>query len=164
MTATFDPFAEAEKATEEPEVTMEADPPASESSGFQDNSEPFVSVTLKGGSGYDSPWTVLYFTDIEDADYQLEHKKEAVKRILDNSAQMGGYYSRLNRGSGGKQQPQQQSGPQQAPDGQSRYCQGHPEHGPKLFKSGVVKRGPNQGKTWQAFDCAQGVCDREWMN
>src|SRR5574340_456037 len=35
--------------------------------------------------------------------------------------------------------------------------------GPKEFETGVAKSGRNAGKPWRAWDCPQGVCDREWI-
>lgn len=37
-------------------------------------------------------------------------------------------------------------------------------HGPMNFKTGVAKTGKNKGKQWQAWDCPQGQCDRQWVN
>ena len=45
------------------------------------------------------------------------------------------------------------------PTGPAPMC----AHGPKNFKSGIAKSGKNAGKRWQAWDCPQGVCEREWV-
>lgn len=153
---TFDPFAEAENATDATESSPGSDGPDKDLDASQGNSDPFVSVTLKGGASYDSPWTVLYFENIEDADRQLEQKKDAIKRILDNSATMGGYYS-----SKGKPAAAPQASAQEAPGGEERFC----AHGKMTFRSGVSK---SSGKPYQGFFCAapdrNEQCKPQFMN
>lgn len=36
-------------------------------------------------------------------------------------------------------------------------------HGPRNYKSGTIKNGKNAGRQWQAWDCQQNVCEREWV-
>lgn len=37
-------------------------------------------------------------------------------------------------------------------------------HGPKKFANGVAKSGKNAGKAWEAWDCPNKLCPREWVN
>lgn len=36
-------------------------------------------------------------------------------------------------------------------------------HGPRNFKTGTVKNGKRAGQQWQAWDCSQNMCEREWV-
>ena len=37
-------------------------------------------------------------------------------------------------------------------------------HGPKKYATGTAKSGKNAGKTWEAWDCPNKLCPREWVN
>ncbi|GGM39287.1 hypothetical protein GCM10012275_07750 [Longimycelium tulufanense] len=158
---TFDPFADtAEPAAPAPTQEPWDEAPAPASTTPPDSDVHRVRITLKGGSGHDSPWVTIDGANIEDARAQIADK-EALKALLDDVAKAGAYFARLGNGGSrlnmnGKPASQQRPPHQQAPGGQQRYC----EHGPMVYKSGVGRN----GKPWKAFDCPNSTCDRQWVN
>jgi hypothetical protein len=101
-----------------------------------------LTVTLKGGTGFDAPWVVVHATDATDALGQL--KDPSMKELLDFAAETGSYFAGLKKpaesapSNGG-------AGTQAAASGDSgKFC----KHGQMQHKSGV-----KNGKTWQGFFC-----------
>lgn len=142
---TFDPFADDVETTEtKTEDTKETKTVTASA----ENSK--LTVTLKGGAGFDSPWIVLYADDVADALSQMQD--ENLKALMDVVKRAGAHFS----GGGGNapqarpQRPQQASGStppqQQAPGGESRQC----AHGEMVFRSGVSQK---NGKPWKGFFC-----------
>lgn len=148
-----DPFSDAPDDAPTPESTSPVavlDRPAGDGNK--------VRVTLKGGSGFDAPWVTIDGTSVEDALDQLS-KDETLKDLVDKTAKVGSYFARTGPaaparggGGGGSSASSQKS----SPDGKTMSC----DHGSRDYKTGVSKA----GKTWMAFDCPEGVCDREWHN
>lgn len=122
-----------------------------------------VRVTLKAGSGYDAPWITVNGANVADTIDQFSDI-DAVKQLVATTVSAAKFFhtsfggtSTRSSGSGQKrQQPGKPATATQHPNGKRTFC----EHGERVFKSGIGKN----GKTWLAFDCPQGECDREWDN
>lgn len=98
-----------------------------------------ITVTLKGGAGYDAPWVVVHAANATDALETLND--EDLKTVLERAKKIGAFFA---GGSAGAQAPAsngQPAGAAQAPGGQT------PPEG-YVFKSGVSKK---NGRPWQAF-------------
>lgn len=98
-----------------------------------------ITVTLKGGAGYDAPWVVVHAANATDALETLND--EDLKTVLERAKKIGSFFA---GGSAGAQAPAnngQPAGASQAPGGQT------PPEG-YVFKSGVSKK---NGRPWQAF-------------
>ena len=155
-----DPFAddttEPEK-TETPDVTVE-------------DAAIEYSVTLKGGRDFDAAWVVMRGTK----EQLLEEFDEELQELLKQAAKYGKAFAALGaegrgtgtgggaakRTGGAATQSRPAPGPKDHPNGKKEFCQ----HGEMQYKSGVTKTGKNAGKTWHAFDCPDGECDRKWDN
>lgn len=123
-----------------------------------------VTVTLKGGKGYEAPWIVIHAADPASALEQLNDP--TLKTLADLTAKVGGYFA----GKGAQTPAAGPSGPtpsaptggsrpahQQAPGG-AKYC----DHGEMVFKSGVNAA----GKPWSGHFCPERdksqQCDPQW--
>ena len=157
--AKTDPFADDTAAEPEKTETPEVDV-VTEDNGLE------VSVTLKGGRDFDAPWVVVRAQSVGAA---LDALDEDMQQLLKVAAKYGKAFAELggSKPAGGAAKSGAASsnsrpapGPKDHPDGKKEFCQ----HGEMQYKSGVTKTGKNQGKTWHAFDCADGVCDRKWDN
>lgn len=98
-----------------------------------------ITVTLKGGAGYDAPWVVVHAANATDALETLND--EDLKTVLERAKKIGSFFA---GGSAGAQAPAsngQPAGATQAPGGQT------PPEG-YVFKSGVSKK---NHRPWQAF-------------
>lgn len=157
---TFDPFADepttdvAETVTE-PATDVWDDAPAAASNDKKETTvvvnaqnEGKLTITLKGGAGFDAPWIVIHAQDAADG---LEQMKDPALKELMNIVKSAG--SHFSGGSGNAtQRPAQQAQggarpPQQsAPSGETKTCQ----HGEMVFKSGVSK---SSGKPYKGFFC-----------
>lgn len=97
-----------------------------------------ITVTLKGGAGYDAPWVVVHAANATDALETLND--EDLKTVLERAKKIGAFFA----GGAPAQAPAsngQPAGAAQAPGGQT------PPEG-YVFKSGVSKK---NGRPWQAF-------------
>jgi hypothetical protein len=114
-----------------------------------------VSVTLKGGSGFDAPWVVLRAPSADEALEQLK-KDNVLKELIDRASKVGAYFASLGGSSGGNGNVGGGSKParQQAPNGETREC----DHGEMRFMSGVSKK---SGKPYKMFVCQSGDRDNE---
>lgn len=119
-----------------------------------------MTITLKGGSGFDSPWIVLYADDASDGLEQMQD--ENLKTLMDVVKRAGKHFA--GGDSKPAAQPQQGSTPpqQQPPSNVSddeRTC----NHGERVFKSGVNK----QGKPYKAMFCPSqdrnSQCPPKWL-
>lgn len=119
-----------------------------------------ITVTLKGGTGYDAPWVVIHADTPEQA-LDLLHDDETFKNLLDQSAKVGKYFAEKGApvkaaSGGGDAKPARQN----APGGESRQC----SHGEMTFRSGVS----GSGKAWKGFFCptpkgTAGQCEPEFI-
>lgn len=145
----YDPFADDEPVQGE-ESPVEVEPTQSAE----------WTVTMKAGSGFDSPWTVGRGTvDQLAADLRVDAD---LKSIMEMSVKTGKWYSRLFGGntSGGGKSESQRPAQQEAPGGEKKYC----KHGEMRFNSGVNK----QGKPYKGFFCTaedrDEQCKPEWVS
>ena len=117
-----------------------------------------VSVTLKGGRDFDAPWVVVRAQSTAAALAALD---EQMQDLLKATAKYGKAFAQL----GSENKPASKGarpapGPQEHPGGREEFC----SHGKRVYKTGVAKSGKNAGKTWEAFDCPEGECQRSWVN
>lgn len=101
-----------------------------------------IVTTLKGGSGFDAPWTVIHADNAADAlevlnDPQLEELLNRTQKVGQFFANQGKPSGKANGGSGNGKP----AGAEQAPAGSPECPPGW------TFKSGVSKK----GKAWKAY-------------
>lgn len=106
-------------------------------------SEGKLTITLKGGAGFDAPWIVIHAQDASDGLAQM--KDPALKELMDLVKKGGAHFS------GGTGQATQRPAAKpaggatpQAPAGDGKSCQ----HGDMIFRSGS-----KNGKTWKGYFC-----------
>lgn len=111
-----------------------------------------ITLTFKGGSGFDAPWIVIHASDLDGAeDYFTDENKARLASLMKNVQSAGEYFvsqapAGKSQGGGGQAQGGGQRQPQQqAPNGETKYC----KHGEMQFKTGVSKA----GKAWKGFFC-----------
>lgn len=180
----FDPFADGDydeengSGTEEPDFDKKPEPKKTttrktaatkkkEASVAEETRQSKLSITLKGGSGFDAPWVVIYPDTLEEAEEFLdESNREKLKSVLDQTQLAAQYFASKGKSSapqGGGQgggSPRQQA--QEAPGGETRFC----EHGKMKFRSGVSQK---SGKPYKMFVCDGGVpreqeCKPQFLN
>lgn len=159
----FDPFgdgqdeaqAEAPAATEAPKKAP-AKKAAAKVTNVAASPEGKVTVTLKGGSGFEAPWIVIHGADVEDALEQLSDT-DNVSKLMEVTQSAAKKFAGLapastsgsNRGGGGGGRAPRQA--QEPPAGAP------PKPGDDwVYKSGTSARGP-----WQAWMPPQHLKDTE---
>lgn len=183
----FDPFAddtENDSGTEEPDFeskpapkTTAKRPAARKTATKKENNvaeanetrQSKLSITLKGGSGFDAPWVVIYPDTLQEAQELLdEDNRELLKDVLEKTQAAAQYFvskgtSSAPQGrSGGQGGGNARQAAQEAPNGETRFC----EHGKMKFKSGVSAK---SGKPYKMFVCDGGVpreqeCKPQFLN
>lgn len=128
-----------------------------------------VSVTLKGGAGYDAPWVVLRGPDVDTVAAMLDEK---LQNLLGQTAKYGASFSRQAAparpaaSQGSQQQAARQQAPanrapagaQEHPEGKREFC----EHGEMIYKSGIAgPRAKNPGKPYSMFTCPHPVREEQ---
>lgn len=98
-----------------------------------------VTITLKGGSGFDAPWIVIHASDIPDAYLQLSEDNAALLVELMGKVKKAGAFFSGGNGSAARPAP---AAAQQPPAGAPECPPGWE------FKSGTNK---NTGKPWKGF-------------
>lgn len=122
-----------------------------------------ITVTLKGGSGFDAPWIVLHGSDAAELNEQLTD--ENLKALIDQTQKVGQYFAGLGKSTGGRPSG---GGGAAAPAGQPGQPAG--STGPRptdppcpdgwTYKEGVGKT----GKTWRAFMPPRGSNEQpQWL-
>lgn len=120
-----------------------------------------VTVTLKGGTGFDAPWVVIHSASVEAAAEELS-KVDSLKSLLENASRVGQFFARLgggggsaphSGGNGGQNNsrpgaPAGQPAPMTAPGGRIEYC----AHGEMTYREGVGKA---SGKAYKGFFCPE---------
>src|SRR5690606_30887970 len=92
-----------------------------------------VSVTLKGGAGYDAPWVVPRRPAASQGSQQQAARQQAP----------------VNRAP---------AGAQEHPEGKREFC----EHGEMIYKSGIAgPRAKNPGKPYSMFTCPHPVREEQ---
>lgn len=98
-----------------------------------------VSVTLKGGAGYDAPWVVLRAPDVKGARVLVDDE-ENLPPLLDSASKAGKYFSSLG-------QPVATAAASQGESARpGKTC----PHGTMSWKSGFSAA---TGKAWQGWFC-----------
>ena len=140
----IDPFADVVADTDAPEPFTEAPAkkaapkkvttPKAEATGREG-----LTVTLKGGAGFDAPWIVIHAADIPDAYEQLSGDYAAILvELMDKVKKAGSYFSAGSAKSNGAPARPGNEAPSDAGEAP----------GPDwTFKTGVGKN----GKTWKAW-------------
>lgn len=158
---TFDPFADVPAdAPATPEVPTVTAPAVAAAVPQADGK---VVVTLKGGTGYDSPWIVIHAASSEDALKQLQDPYLA--NVIERTAMVAAHFVGKVKPAAPAAQPQaappaQNTVPpqQQAPGGEQRFC----AHGEMQYKTGVSKA----GKTYKGYFCSSqdrnNQCPPQW--
>lgn len=116
-----------------------------------------LTVTLKGGSGFEAPWIVVHAKDVDDAletftgenTVKLQTLMDRVQRAAKAFAVDG---PQAKTGGGGR--PARQAAPAAATEPPS-YAPAKPGDG-WVYKSGVTKSGKNKGNVWEAWMPPQG--------
>ena len=141
-----DPFKDVEVDTETPEPFTEAPKkaPAKKAAPKKvevGDGEGKVTITLKGGAGFDAPWIVIHAADIPDAYLQLSGDQAALLVELMDKVKKAGKHFAAGSSTGS-------SGGAPARPGNEAPA-GTPEApGPDwTFKTGVGRN----GKTWKAW-------------
>lgn len=143
-----DPFADVEDTTieegvpfEEPAAPVKKAAPK-KAAPKQPSDREGVTVTLKGGSGFDAPWIVIHASDLEDAYDQVSGENASLlAKLMEKTAAAGKHFSGFG---GGK------DAPRSAPQAAAEAPAGTPEApGPDwVYKTGVNAK---TGKPWKAW-------------
>ncbi|GGM45143.1 hypothetical protein GCM10012275_15250 [Longimycelium tulufanense] len=147
-----DPFADPAPTTATNENTTVKPPWDEAAVPASTNGE--VSVTLKGGSGYDAPWIVIKAPTVQAAREALDDEN-SLKALIDKTAAVGAYFSAKGGGTPRPPKPATGSQPQgkppyqQPPGGEQRYCRHAAELGPMVWRSGIS----NAGKPYAGWYC-----------
>jgi len=111
-------------------------------------SEGKVTVTLKGGIGYNAPWVVIHGATVADALEQINDKELAT--LLERAQAASKYFGMFGEAKPASTTPAAPSGQPtaatQAPGGQVKTC----PHGEMVFKSGVSQ---GTGRAWSGYFC-----------
>jgi hypothetical protein len=123
-----------------------------------------VTVTLKGGLGFDAPWVVIHSSDVADALNQLSDAQ--LPALLEKAQKASEFFA----GKKATPTPQATQGGSQTRSGQpaasavgsggAKRC----NHGEMVFRSGVSQK---NGKAWSGYFCptpqgTPGQCDPEF--
>lgn len=135
-----DPWATNSEPTYTPEPT--STPEKKEPAINVTPSEGKIVTTIKYGSGFDAPWTVIHSDSVEEAKRTLSE----IKELLELTAAVAKYAKSLDSGitpshGGGNSQSQQQTPP---PGMETKTC----AHGQMVYRAGSGARGP-----WRAYFC-----------
>lgn len=165
---TFDPFADDVDLQAQPTNDVwntEEKKDNKSMNEITNNANAKLTVTLKGGAGYDAPWIVIYADDAADALTQLRDPN--IVELMDVVKKAGAHFSSGEAPKAASQKPQQAAqlrpgqpqGSTQPSNGESRYC----THGEMTYREGVSKA----GKPYRAFFCPSrdrnDQCAPQWV-
>src|SRR5690554_2017518 len=104
---TFDPFADDVDLQTQPtnDVWNTEEKKESKSMNETANNNAKLTVTLKGGAGYDAPWIVIYADDAADALTQLRDPN--IVELMDVVKKAGAHFSGGEAPKAASQKPQQ---------------------------------------------------------
>jgi hypothetical protein len=133
-------------------------------------SEGKVTITFKGGLGFDAPWIVLHATGLDDATEQMNPENAAklidlMTRVQNAGKHFAGLYSPNTSTTPSAPAAQSVSAPPPGatapPSGETRSC----KHGAMVYRSGVAA---STGRPWQGFFCptpkgAPDQCEKQWI-
>lgn len=155
--STFDPFADDAPAADAAHTDTAAAgsgdrtpaPAANAAAPVGGDDQNYVTVILKGGTGYGAPSISIRGGSIPDALAQMKGHDDDLKELVQAAAKYGKAFGRIVDGdkpqAGGGGQAQERPAHQSAPGGEERYC----KHGSMEFKSGMSKA----GNSYKGFFC-----------
>ena len=144
-----------------------------------------VTVTFKGGTGFESPWIVVHASDPADALEQINDVAfaELARRTTDAAEFFRGLHTAKVAFPNAKSEPVQQTAPAPQQGGWNAPAQNPPSwaqpepaaqqssqppapsciHGQRTYRSGTGRKG-----AWQAWMCptakgTPGQCEPEWI-
>jgi len=141
----FDPFENAPVDAADEPFEQPAAPkkvPAKKAAAVTPTGEGKLTLTLKGGAGFDSPWIVIHAADVDDALDQVSGDNAAkLAKLMDETRKAANHFA----GSA----PAKPAAGRPAPQSAGEAPAGTPEPpGPDwVYKTGVGKN----GKTWKAW-------------
>src|SRR5690606_23404526 len=164
----IDPFAVETETNETTETTNETEetPVAVEPTVNTENGEIEWSLTIKFGSGYDAPWLVGRFANLDAVEDVLENRADQLKTVMEKVGRVGRFAGSQmpsggsNSGGQGANTGNGRPAHQQAPGGETRQC----KHGEMVFKTGS-----KNGRVWKGFFCptprnTPDQCSPEFLN
>ncbi|SHX55754.1 Uncharacterised protein [Mycobacteroides abscessus subsp. abscessus] len=140
-----DPFAPKTAVADNPVSSDAGRPPAVVKTAAVGDGEGKIVMTYKEGAGFDSSWTVVHASSVEDAKAIL--KDPEFKELLDLSKKAASYFRGGSTSApSATAQPRSNApeGAQSAPGGDTRQC----KHGEMQYKTGS-----KNGRTWKGFFC-----------
>jgi hypothetical protein len=152
-----DPFGDLEQNVEEIKTVAKK-----EKEAMGDKTE--AVGTIKGGTGFDSPWLVIHAADVNDLRTQLTDNADVVRDIME--ALWAASKKFQSYGTVGKVLKESHPtsaapvGADAAPNGETRSC----KHGQMVYKAGVAKA---SGKPYRLFSCPErdraSQCDAQFL-
>jgi hypothetical protein len=148
-----DPFADVEvEAPVEPVKKAPAKKVATKPSSDREG----VTVTLKGGAGFDAPWIVIHAADLADAYEQVSGDNAGVLvKLMEQTSKAAQHFSGQSKSSGAAPSNRAPAGATEAPAGTPAAP------GPDwTYKTGVGKT----GKPWKAWMPPRGSSEQPvWL-
>jgi hypothetical protein len=140
----FDPFENAPvDAAEEPFEQPASKKAPARKAAATSTSEGKLTLTLKGGAGFDSPWIVIHAADVDDALDQVSGDNASkLAKLMDETRKAANHFA-------GSAPAKAAAAGRPAPQAAGEAPAGTPEApGPDwVYKTGVGKT----GKTWKAW-------------
>ncbi|SKD60951.1 Uncharacterised protein [Mycobacteroides abscessus subsp. massiliense] len=140
-----DPFAPKTAVADNPVSSDAGRPPAVVKTAAVGDGEGKIVLTYKEGAGFDSSWTVVHASSVEDAKAIL--KDPEFKELLDLSKKAAAYFRGGSTPAAAPPAQARSNAPaaaQSAPGGDTRQC----KHGEMQYKTGS-----KNGRTWKGFFC-----------
>ena len=153
----MDPFEDVADEAVEPAPVEKA--PAKKVAAKASSDREGVTVTLKGGAGFDAPWIVIHAGDLEDAYEQVSGDNAGLLvKLMEQTAKAAQHFSGQNKSSGADRRgstPNAPAGAVEAPAGTPAAP------GPEwTYKTGVGKT----GKPWKAWMPPRGSSEQPvWL-
>lgn len=148
-----DPFAAHEEAQQpEPAETPKPKSVGTVSVDVKPNLLPLdngsVTMTFKGGAGFEAPWIVIHATDLEDAHRQVSEEAALLASLMERVQKAGAHFASngpANTGRGGNT-----GGVSAPPQGATEAPAWAPPkpHADFVYKTGLSAK---NGKTWHAW-------------
>jgi hypothetical protein len=137
-----DPFEDIADEAVEPAPAKKA--PAKKVATKPSSDREGVTVTLKGGAGFDAPWIVIHAADLADAYEQVSGDNAGLLvKLMEQTSKAAQHFSGQNKGAGGAAPSNRAPAAAVAPPAGTPDAPG-PDW---TFKSGVGKT----GKPWKAW-------------
>jgi hypothetical protein len=150
-----DPFEDIADEAVEPAPAKKA--PAKKVATKPSSDREGVTVTLKGGAGFDAPWIVIHAADLADAYEQVSGDNAGLLvKLMEQTSKAAQHFSGQNKGAGGAAPSNRAPAAAVAPPAGTPDAPG-PDW---TFKSGVGKT----GKPWKAWMPPRGSSEQPvWL-